>query len=357
MKHSTVYEQLTDPTLPMDKSFRHISYALFRTDEDFGRVIATRFPAGSVLAVGDILQSRLCLSNEALQYLIRLRDSEKPLFCLSCAGLGLLCKSYDASAGMGLYLHIHTRPASGARLLTSGALGTPDGHAFGITRRIREQNVPLTVEDSTSFSALIDAWRAVQSVSDGLSALRMRNIIGSFHEPPAPTLGALADAAERMAAFAGCALTCTVTDRYSRVVCHRPRLLEALLLYLLTEVRTHAAKRRAIITVSTRPEPRGRGENHLCLSLAYAVDTLHMAGKTRAHISQTRQYLTNVADASGLDLHFPPLLPPNLRMPDVRKDYLSHQTVTLEWLADPTLLPTSDLKHPTGLDRPEDTGF
>ena len=116
MKHSTSYEVLTNPTLPLDEGFHHMSYALFRTDEDFGRVLAARFPAKEMLDVGDTLQTALRLSDEAMAYLLRVGDNDPPLFCLTDAGLGLLCKRYDAAIGMGLYLHIHTPPASAARL-------------------------------------------------------------------------------------------------------------------------------------------------------------------------------------------------------------------------------------------------
>ena len=96
MKHSTSYEVLTNPTLPLDEGFRHMSYALFRTDdEDFGRVLTMRFPAREMLNVGDTIQSALHLSDEAVAYLLRVDDREPPLFAslmrvLACFASGMM---------------------------------------------------------------------------------------------------------------------------------------------------------------------------------------------------------------------------------------------------------------------------
>ncbi len=357
MKRTASYERLTNPTLSPNRDFRSMSYALFRTDEDFGRVIGTRFPVGSLLSVGNMMQSRLRLSDEALAYLLRWGDRETPLFCLSDAGLGMLCKRYDAAFGVGLYLHIHCRPDAGARLLCAGALGSPDGMAFGITSRIRMCGDPPDAEDARSFAPLLDAWRAVQTGMEGIIGQTdgESHRVARTQELIHPTLGELEHAVERMAAFVGCRVDCTVSDRSRRVACYRPLAAETLLLCLLTEIRTHAVTRRASVHLTAVEDSRGSYERRLCMSASYSVDTLHMSGETRTRLSEIRQYITNMAEISGLEVSFPSLLLPDLRAS--RRDYLSRQTVTLEWLTDPTRLPSSDFKARLGFDLREDDRF
>ncbi len=359
MKHTTAYEVLTDPDFPLDAGFRHMSYALFRTDGDCGRVIGTRFPAASFLGVGDLLQSRLHLSDEALVYLVRPGRDDRPLFCLSRAGLGILCKRYDAALGVGLYLHIHGRPDAGARLLCAGALGAPNGVSFGITDEIRAYApTPPDAADARSFPALLDAWRAVQIGSEG--AFDRAGILGhaDARESICCTLGEVADALESMAAFAGCAVDVRIAPDGCgcRVACHRPRVLEALFLCLLTEIRTHAMTRSATVELSAVSDPRSRWECRFCASFSYPVDTLHMTGQTRTRLADVRQYLVDAADLSGLDLHFPLLTPPDVRAGYARRtpEETMMQTVTMEWLTDPAVLPSGDLKIRHDLYRRED---
>ncbi len=346
MKHTTSYEVLTNPALPLDEGFRHMSYALFRTDDDFGRVIGVRFPAQSVLSVGDVLQSRLHLSDEAVAYLLRAGDTDAPLFCLTDAGLGLLVKRFDAAVGLGVYLHIHCRPEAGARLLCAGALGTV-GVAFDITRRIKDfsSQTPKS-DDVQSFLPLLEAWRAVVSEREGLP--RLRTYDPRENEPYFVTLGGMQTAVERMAEFAGCHVSCTIADgRQDRAVAvYRPAVLDGLLLCVLTEIRAHAVRHEAAVELSAVEDPRGRWGDRLCLSLTYAIDTLHMTGEVRTRLSEARAYLADMADISGLDLHFSRLIPPELRTPDGKRTrgVATTQVVTLEWLTDPTLLPSSDLK-------------
>ena len=347
MKHSTSVEVLTNPTLPLDEGFHHMSYALFRTDdEDFGRVLAARFPAKEMLDIGDTLQTALHLSDEAMAYLLRVGDNDPPLFCLTDAGLGLLCKRYDAAVGMGLYLHIHCRPEAGARLLCAGALGVPDGTAFGLSARVKSFADKPSAEDARSFPPLLEAFRAVQNPRTWTSPVGREDEETST----AMTLGDMETVIAQMAEFAGCRLSCTVSDedRDRTVSICRPFVLEGLLLYLLTEVRTHAATREAQLQISAVEDPRGwqlQGQDRLCLLFSYEMDALHMTGGERTRLSEARQYLSATADISGLDLHFPPLVPPALRLPDGKRgDGKVTEVIALEWLTDPTLLPTSDLK-------------
>ena len=83
MKHTASYRQWTDPTLPMSPDFHRMSYALYRSDDDFGRIVATRNPDRAVLAEGDYIQDRLELSDEAVAYMTDCERIRPPLLVLT----------------------------------------------------------------------------------------------------------------------------------------------------------------------------------------------------------------------------------------------------------------------------------
>ncbi len=364
MKHTRIYDILTDPTADMDAAYHHLSYALFRTDEAFGRVVATRFPSRTVLRVGDTLQTKLALSDEAMSYLLRSESTAAPLFVLTNAGLGLLVKRYDMTAGLGLYLHIHCRPEAGARLLCAGALGQETGAAFSLSRRIRALCEPPRAGDTASFSALLDAWQTVCFKPDyadiggtlGLDELPVRNgyrrgkdflPVDDEGRLPARTL---LDALMRMAEFVGCELnlskqcpTAESTWTGMTFPCYRPAVLEAVLLYILTEAKMHAANRRATYLIGV-----GADGKRPALTLRYPVDVTRLPVRIRNHMVETRQYLRAAADWSGLDVSFP-IVPTSAMHPAASVPLSPMQSVTLEWLADPAILPSSDLKARIGL--------
>ncbi len=366
MRHTNDYERLTDPEATMDPAYRHISYALFRMDDDFGRVIAMRFPATDILSVGNVLQRQLSLPGEAVTELLSIGGAAErgPLFCLTQAGVGLLCKSYQAAAGLGLYVHIHCRPDAAVRLLCANALGTPSDTSFRLTERIRSFAEPPKRGDTASFAALLDAWRAVQLARGGLfvpsearGAPHADATRGTVCQMPVQ----LAQVIERMAAFAGCSVDCRVAPEIhaTPLALHRPLLLEALLLYLLTEVHTYAEGQMAVVEIRSVEDPRSRWERRLELSVSCRIDTLHMPIRTFERLEETHAYLTDVADRSGLQVQFPKLAPPDLRAigSHKREDYLFRQAVTLEWLTDPAVLPSGDLKAPNGYEAGEERGF
>ncbi len=346
-----------------------MSYILFRTDVDFGRVVAMRFPAEGGMEVGDILHEKLSLSDEAVAYLLSPASRDVPLFCLSDAGLGLLCKTYVAEAGLGVYVHIHTRPGPAVRLLGAGALGSPTGEGFRLSGRVRSFMEPPKRTDTASFAPLLDAWQAVGEGRGGLLSPREAtagfSVFSVFSvdrgRPPCLSLSRIADVIEGMAAFAGCSVSCQIASDAcgAQVVIHRPRLLEALLLCLLTEAGTHADRHAAVVELGVAEDTRSRWERRLCLSVSSRVDTLHMPIRVRNRLETAHRYLTEVAARAGLQVQFPRLTPPDLHALGSHKaeDYLFRQTVTLEWLTDPAVLPSSDLKAPIAYETEENQGF
>jgi hypothetical protein len=310
-----------------------MSYALYRTDGEVGRVVATRNPDGDVLAVGDYIQDRLELSEEAAAFLTGRGDSA-PLFVLTQMGLGLLSHRYRLSAGLGLYLHIHTPPESAARLINSGALGYGNGSGFRVSGRIEALGNAVTAQDEAAYPALLEAWQAVRDAprtlftTDGADGLRLSDLRSGMR---------------RLAAFAGCDLTFTVRRSVgvenlspdTRVKCYRPLLLEGLLLCLLTEMRTCSATRGGVCRLEP---PAEGGRDGLAMTLRYPICPSEEADDPRFS-DALHSHMTYVGELGGLDVYFPEeALRPRM------EGGLFQRAVMLDWMLDPSVLSTSDLK-------------
>ncbi len=339
MKHTDAHEQWTSPTALMEPQFHRISFALFRTDGELGRILAARTPDRTILGVGDFLQARLHLSGEAMTYLVRPDGTSVPLFILTDCGLGLLSKRYDLQAGVGLYLHIHTRPEAGARLLNSGAFGRAGTGCFDVSRRVHEAGAEVRAGDEDSYEALADAMQVIRAITAGEDWLS----VGSDERLDVRDLQ---DALEQMARFVGCGLAVdrSEIDRLEidrslpairRVTCYRPRMLECLLLYLMAEVRDHAWTRSAKWRIGALDGDGG----HLSMTLRYTMDLAPLNEPAQAALAQARSYMQAVADVGGLQVYFPPILPKSLAGPGEME-----QVMTLEWLTNPSVLVTGDLK-------------
>ncbi len=355
MKQTRANELLSNPAMTAECAYHHLSYAVFRTDHDFGRVLVARFPTRSLLHPGCLLQEALELSDEAVAYLLRSPYIEPPLFVLSCAGLGLLSKRYDAVAGLGLYLHIHCRPEAGARLLCAGALGRC-GTAFKLSSRVRAMGGAVCAEDAVSFAALLDAWQEICIGHSGLLITDDRDRI---------RLSDFATAILRMADFVGCDLLLsgfpvTAVDRDcndrlfpsfnydsggTTLPCYRPLLTEALLLYILTEARTYATTRRLHCTWQAAEDGAPAA-----LSFCYPLDMAELPARERACMAKARAHIRASAELSGLDIAFLPV-PHAAYVPGRAESYPGEQTVVMEWLTDPSILPSSDLKSRFGFRR------
>ena len=331
MRPNGVKRLWTHPEIPMPEAYGRMSYALFRVDGDVGRVVASRAPDDRYLRVGDYVQDGLSFCDDAVAHLVGCHGEAPPLFVLTDAGIGLLSGKYRLSAGLGMYLHIHTRPSAAARLINSGALGR-DG-AFTVSREIRERGSALTARDGRSYSALLEAWQTVVSAparvfdtapDDSLSLAELRRGVADI------------------AAFVGCGVTFTTAVRrgvpaaspYAVMKCYRPLLLEGLLLCLLSEMRERSATGGGVC----RLEPRPNGGEGLALTLRYPVrpqETL----RTAETYDAIHGYLADVGETWGLDLYAPPR-----RLP-ARDPYGPPEAaVTLDWLLDPAVLSTTDVK-------------
>ena len=151
----------------------------------------------------------------------------------------------------------------------------------------------------------------------------------------------LADAIRRLAAFAGCGVTLHISavlgESGGAVTCYAPELVEACLLFLLSEVRERAATRSATVELETVNGEWGGG---LRLTLRYSV--LHEDSACAPTQTDGFFHVAQVAELCGLDLYctFSDSHPSEAG----ERERLCDCTVTLEWMRDPTLMPTSDLK-------------
>jgi hypothetical protein len=318
----------------MSPDYHRMSYALYRVDGDFGRVVATRNPDRAVLAEGDYIQDRLELSSEAMAYMTDCGRVRPPLLVLTKTGIGILSNRYSLATGRGLYLHIHTRPDSAARILRSGALGYGNGTDFELCEEIRNAGVRLLPRDENAYPALLEALEAVLA---GASPLLKTDRDGSI------TLAALRDGIRKLAAFAGVELTFTLRkpidgslrDPHARVRCYRPIMTEGLLLCLLTETRALSATRGGVCRFELTDI---RDRDGLALSLRYPVEPSAVVSD-EALRSAWHSHMTHVGEQGGLDLWFPPAF-----MPSRADGGLPERMILLEQVMDPSVLESSDLK-------------
>ena len=326
MKPSATQKLWTDPTLPLSPDFFSMSFALFRTDNDFGRVVAARVPDINTVQVGDNLLDCLELSEEALAYISEKRETTRPLLVMTKLGLGILWSRYTLSAGLGLYFHIHADPLSAARLVNR--MGNPAGML--VSTRVRDAGSAVTAKDEASYRPLMEACEAIQSMPSSLFPVDMHRRV---------SLAELREGMRRMAAFVGCDLTFTLRRKHpnhpvnlhTRVGCYSPLLLEAVLLCLLTEIRDRSATRGGVCCLELPDETSHEG---LTLTLRYPV-----LPSDKPRTRDVHTHLISAATLAGLDLYpYPELLLPR------GEGELPQQSILLDWLYDPTLLPTADLK-------------
>lgn len=316
-----------EPEDEWSESCHHLSYILFRTDSEETGVVAARCPDMYYFSVGQNLIDLLSLDEEAQSYLFDSSSESTPLVVRTRVGVGILDKRYESHTGLCVYWHIHGRPEALARLANLGALTDLSVGAYRISSAVRAMKGDLKKTDMPSYHALQDAKSHMNRVSgywpacDGGGCLYRRD---------------LCDAVERLADFVGCRLVPDLAeDAPARVRCRRPLLLEGILLCLLTEVQTYSASGEAVYRMSTLGGRDGEG---LALEFSYPI------AKTERHtadLAMLHRYLNRVSDLGGLDLHAEEV---PLRYGEGKTGKLPQIRITLEWLHDPAVLATSDLK-------------
>ena len=314
----------------LDGGFAQMSYVLFRNDHAAREIIAARVPDAS-LAVGGALAGDCLLDSEAVAYLNRTGGANEPLIVCTERGVGLFSKIYDGCAALGLYLHLHLPPEPVSRLINSGVLaGSGTDCMLARNERVRSFGCEVQREDEAYDMPLAAWWADVQ----GGRRRRLATSPRSHYHLHTDTL---ADAIRRLAAFVGCGVTVSSFTSWGEsggeVTCYNSELVEACLLFLLSEVRERAATRSASVVVESVSGERGGG---LRLILRYAVAD----GGDTPIVTAGFSHMAQVAELCGLDLYSAFEAIPLPKSKGRRYDC----TVVLEWLRDPTRLSTSDLK-------------
>lgn len=332
MKHIQAYRKWTGRENGMPEAYRSMSFILFRTDSEGTEILGSRCPDPKEFAVGRSFLASMEAEEDMIRYLQSTEAHPIPLFLETRTGMGLLLKDYDLHAGIGLYLQIHESPVALSRLLCGGALmgeGTEYRLSDGIPRRGNIQR-----RDEQGYPTLLDAWSTVRDY---------RRQGGLIHTNDSGLLSCrgLQDAISSMAAFVGCVplwQDCGEEEESMspRLCCYRPILLEALLLCLLAEVRSLSADGTFACRVDTLGE-----EHRLFLELSYAIQPKQLSSEEYRYTQEAHQHLERVADLGGLELHAHVEKPSRK---DKQMGALPRTVLCLEWLRDPALLPTGDLK-------------
>ena len=329
MERIQAYRKWTGKDDGMPDGFHGMSYILFRTDSEEAEILGARCPHSNAFAVGRSFVAAMEAEEDVLRYLASGENHPLPLFVETRTGIGILLKHYDLQAGMGLYLQIHASPVALSRLLRGGVLrGREDGDY------ILGESIPYRGEirrtDENAYPILLDVWSSVQSYCcvHGLIHADSRGAV--FCDALEKAMTGLAD-------FVGCELTFTrLWDSGEWARCYRPVLLEALLFCLLTEARSLSNDGKVFCRVGGQGE-----ERRLAMELSYTVEPKRLMSEEYRQAWEARRHLERVADLGGLELHA------DVRKPsraDKAAGALPTVELCLEWLRDPALLPTGDLK-------------
>lgn len=315
----------------MAQKYRHISYALFRTDNDEWMIVGARCPDMLRLAVGRSLPEAIGLDKEARLFLREESGLSKWLFVMTDMGVGILDKRYDRQAGLGLFCHIHGRPDSIARLLNHGVLGDVESGEYEISQAVRMVSGEVTPQDMASYDALLDAMQAFVAYPVGTYFPVNEN--GELYGTD------LRDRMLKMAEFVGCGLQFPEQGIPRRVKCYRPLLLEALLLYWLTEARMASATREAVCQIFTL---EGEETGSLSMVFRYPVEKSMLKSNLYRRLEAMHRHVSWVCELGGLILQTEQNTP--TRREKQQGKYLPEFCMIVEWQYDPTVLSTTDLK-------------
>lgn len=327
MRHERGYRMWITPDGDESVQFYHVSYVIFRTDCEDTAVIAARCPDLARFAEGRSVIDALLLDEEAQAYLFDGENNPPPLVVMTDVGLGILDKRYDGYAGVGVYWHIHGRPNSLARMINNGILGAPEEGKYRISSAVAAIKGEIGPKDLPSYRALWDALGFLDKVTHEWPVCDGQ---GCFYRQ------ILWTRVRDMAEFVGCDLTEDVSETIScRIKCRRPMLLEVLLLCLLAEVKAYSATGGAVCRLSTLGDVDGEG---LSFELSFPVEKYE---KVLACMESAHRHLGWVCELGGLELHAKAV---RLKRGEKQTGKPPQIRMTLEWLHDPVVLSTSDLK-------------
>ncbi len=328
MRRTYTWDQWQNPNTDMDGGFHCVSYVLFREDGGVAEILTGRCPNMEGIRAGESLAFAAELGEEALAYLSS--GDETPLWVCTKWGVGLLDRRYERHAGIGILWHIHGDPEALSRMICEGA-----GSGFGmdswrISDEVRKAAGVSNRGDESSYEAFAEACRVFGEYGIGHSV------------PIASDGGVYCDdllaLAKDMGGFAGCEVSVSGAE-IRRVRCYDMPLLESLLLYLLTKARNESATRGASVRVDAAGSEDG---GNLILEIRYPVEKRGSSASLREDDwTRNHRFFAAVSEFGGAAF-FAEVCPLARRDP-LHRD-LAEARITLEWLTDPALLPTTDLK-------------
>lgn len=326
----------TDPSRDMPLRYHHLSYIIFRSDSGDAAILGSRCPEPDRFAVGMNLVNALRLDEETQAYLFGPR-AESPLVIKTAVGVGILDKRYHRYAGIGIYWHIHGETDALSRLVNSGVLGSAEGGRYSISRAVAAVKGKARYSDSPSYEALADAWSYLEIGPEE----RVR-----CDEKGCLYIDEVVRMAEDLASIVGCSLRWKWEEDSGGVPCRRvncryPVLLEAIMLCLLSEASTCSAADK----VSGLVRPLGNEEGlGVVLELSYPVERPE---KFTEEWDSVRRHVLRLGDLYGMAFRDEVI---RLKRGERQAGKLPSREVILEWLYDPAVLPTSDLKAKTKLE-------
>lgn len=348
MRYPKWYGLWTDPDRAPDEGSCHTSLILFTLRQGEDAVVATRCPRRPRIPLGYGALDALGISTEVQQELICRGGDTRPLFLRTRMGVGILDRTYAVETGTYLYVQLHCRPRHLMALINGGALGDPAENGFLVSREIREAEMRSRALREREYGILADAWEAVRA--------RQRGILRPFDDGIVLRTHA-EEAVRRLAAFAGCEVEVMAgatpsqilpSEPITRMGCHRPAVCEVMLLAAFCEARRYSPCGVVTVGVST---VTGKDVDRLSLSVGYTVEDGKLFREERAERERIHEYWRTVARSGGMEMSAETAHPAEGR----RRGGACPQVFwTVDWLRDPAVLESSDLKAPDGLSSEEE---
>lgn len=305
---------------------RHLSYVLYEADREGAPILTARCPEVDRFAPGRYLTEALELDEEGRVFLSDAYAKPRMLVVRSNVGVGILDQRYLRDAGVGIYWHLHGDPEVVALWIQNGVFGSPGEGRFGISGAVAAIKGRIKTWDVSLYKHLADVWRLVSR--DPGSRIVCDGDGGVY-------VAELAHLLEQVAAFAGCRVMCDgAAVGECRARCRHPALLEVVLLCLMTEVTRYARGGVGIYTLGALGGMEGEG---LSLVLRYPLAGVD----AQAELDLLHSYLNLAGELGGLELRG------ELDASSCGEWEglgVTEMAVTLEWLRDPAVLSTTDLK-------------